>query len=260
MSAATLRAATAAELTKFLRARVVATTTAMLVVGIALLCSSMLLAVRHGDARTSAKMGALVEPGGWVGYLATGSQITAVAGLLGFGVVLSWLMGREFAQGTVSGLFALPVSRDTLAAAKLLVYAGWVVTVSVALTATLVLLGFAFGLGGFDAAAAPLVLRQLLVALLTGLLALPAAWVATLGRGLLPGIAAIVVVVVVAQVAAIAGAGGWFPFATVGLWATDTGTALFAHTAPAQLALVLPVAAAFSLLTTTAWKRLQLDR
>ena len=106
--------------------------------------------------------------------------------------------GPGVSPGHGIGLFALPVSRDTLAAAKLVVYAGWLV-VAVALTVAVLLLGFAFGLCGFDGAAGPLVVRQVLVTLLTGLLALPAAWAATVGRGLLPGIAAVVVVVVVAR-------------------------------------------------------------
>jgi ABC-2 type transport system permease protein len=201
-----------------------------------------------------AKLGALVEPGGWSGYLATASQITATAGLLGFGVVLSWLFGREFTDGTISGLFALPISRGTIARAKLLVYAAWAVAVSSVLVVMIVGLGLALGLGRIPDATAADVARQFAVTILTAAIALPAAWAATLGRGLLGGIGTIIGVVVVAQVAAISGLGAWFPFAAPGLWAAGSDVSA------AQLALVVPVAVGFGLLVTLSWRRLQLDR
>jgi ABC-2 type transport system permease protein len=201
-----------------------------------------------------AKLGALVEPGGWSGYLATASQITATAGLLGFGVVLSWLFGREFTDGTITGLFALPISRGTIARAKLLVYAAWAVAVSSVLVVMIVGLGLALGLGRIPDATAADVARQFAVTILTAAIALPAAWAATLGRGLLGGIGTIIGVVVVAQVAAISGLGAWFPFAAPGLWAAGSDVSA------AQLALVVPVAVGFGLLVTLSWRRLQLDR
>jgi len=97
--------------------------------------------------------------------------------------------------------------------------------------------------------------RQLALTLVTALLAFPAAWASTLGRGLLPGIATTILLVVVAQVVVIAGAGAWFPVAAPALWALTPSTVSLA-----QLALVLVVPIAFGLLTTRSWSRLQLDR
>jgi ABC-2 type transport system permease protein len=88
-----------------------------------------------------------------------------------------------------------------------------------------------------------------------GLIALPAALLATLGRGLLTGIGAVAVIVVVAQISVFAGAGPWFPLATPALWAIDpTGVPAAAW----AFVPVLPVAAAT--FTAVAWRRLQLDR
>ena len=250
-----MRAALVAEGTKLLRARVPIVTTIMLTVGIGLLCASMLLAVRAADAdpRLAAKLGALVDPGGWAGYLATVSQVTAVAGLLGFGVVLSWLHGREFADGTITGLFALPTGRGTIAVAKLIVYGLWAIAVSGLLLAAVVLFGLSFGLGIPDVSWAPIGV-QLGVTVLTACLALPAAWVATLGRGLLSGIGCVIGIVVTAQIAAISGLGPWFPVAAPGLWAAG------APVEWGQLLLTLPVALLFAVFTAVAWRRLQLDR
>ncbi|MBX3100437.1 MAG: ABC transporter permease [Salinibacterium sp.] len=249
-------AALSTEADKFFRSRVTLATTVMQTLGIGILLGSMLLAVQRADAQTIAKFGALANPGGWPGYLTSSSQVTAVAALLGFGVVLSWLFGREFADGTITGLFALPVGRGTLALAKVGIFFAWAVIVSIGLVVALVGLGFVFGLGALPMSAWPAIARQLIVTLLTALLALPAAWVATLGRGLLPGIGTTIGTVVLAQVAAIGGFGAWVPFAAPGLWAISGGLAV----SPGQLMLVVPVSAAFITLTVLAWRRLQLDR
>jgi ABC-2 type transport system permease protein len=251
-----MRAALVAEATKFLRARVPIVTTIMLTAGIGLLCASMLFAVHAADAdpRLAAKLGALVDPGGWAGFLATVSQVTAVAGLLGFGVVLSWLFGREFADGTITGLFALPTGRGTIAVAKLLVYVLWALVVSVLLPVVVVLLGMGFGLGAPESSSWAPFGVQLAVTVLTACLALPAAWAATLGRGLLGGIGCVIGVVVIAQIAALGGLGAWFPFAAPGLWAAGVPVSWV------QLLLVLPVVLLFGALTVIAWRRLELDR
>ncbi|GAA5029093.1 ABC transporter permease [Actinopolymorpha pittospori] len=247
------------EARKFASARVGQVATAMLVVGIAAICAGMVMAAAKDDPQLAGKLALLHDPGGWAGYLTTASQISAVAGLLGFGVVLSWLVGREFAEGTITGLFALPVSRRAILAAKLAVYGGWVVAVAAVLVLALLGLGFAVALGPLGPDVVPLLLRQFLVTLLTGLLALPAALVATLSRNVLAGVGTVLGLVVAAQVAAIVGAGGWFPFAMPGIWSTST-TPAFAGALPLQCALVLVVGTLCVVLAADSWRRLQLDR
>jgi ABC-2 type transport system permease protein len=249
-------AAVATEWAKLVRAPIVRTTTVLLVAGIALMCSSMLLAVHTADPQFAAKLGALINPGGWAGFLAAAAQVTAAAALLGFGTVLSWLFGREFTEGTITGLFALPVHRTTIALAKLVVYSAWCVITSVALLATLVLGGWAFGLGALPLDALPALGRQFLLAVLTGALAVPVAWIATIARSTIAGIGTAIGILVVAQVAVIAGAGGWFTFSAPGLWAVSGGESVSAG----QLFLVVPLVVVFVLLTTFHWHRLQLDR
>ena len=74
-------------------------------------------------------------------------MISAPAALLGFGVVLSWMIGREFADETVSGLYGLPVSRREIAIAKLGVFLAWVVSIAVLLTLGCAATGLALGHG-----------------------------------------------------------------------------------------------------------------
>ena len=91
---------------------------------------------------------------------------------------------------------------------------------------------------------------------MSALLAMPAAWVATLGRSLLAGVGAAVGLLVVAQVGALTGAGPWIPFAAPALWAM-TGEA---EVSAAQLSLSVMTGLVFAALIVAAWSRLQLDR
>ena len=183
------------------------------------------------------------------------AQVTSAAALLGFGVALSWLFGREFIDGTISGLFALPVSRPAIAAAKLGVYVVWAVFVATVLVVILGVVGLVLGLGPLDTGVLAALARQHLLTVLTAILAVPSAWAATLGRGHLPGIATTIGLIVIAQVMVVAGTGAWFPIAAPALWALSPS----AVTA-AQLCFVAVVPAHFVPATLITWHRLQLDR
>lgn len=97
--------------------------------------------------------------------------------------------------------------------------------------------------------------RLFVLTVLSGALAVPAAWAATLGRGLLPGITVIIGIIASAQVLVVAGAGAWYPAVAPALWAMDPTSVSIA-----QLGLVVIVAAGFAAATVGSWTRLQLDR
>ncbi|GAB3130867.1 ABC transporter permease [Marisediminicola antarctica] len=251
-------AALEAEWLKFRSALVPRVATAALVLGIAALSSSFALVAGQPESLMAAKLNALVVGTGWTALVSLASQITAVGGLLGFGVVLAWLFGREFADGVIAGLFALPVRRGTTAAAKLLVYAGWALALSAALVGVILGIGLALGFGAPTSADAGSMARLFVIALLTAGLALPAALVATIARGYLAPIGSVIALVAIAQIAVVLGAGGWFPWAAPGLWAGLSGVDATSRVTLLQLLLVVPVAAASVALTTRAWARLQL--
>lgn len=243
------------ELRKLLRSPVGAIATASVVAGIGALCGGMLLAAASGDPQVIAKLGPGAV-GGWTGLLAVAAQITGAGGLVAFGVVLSWLFAREFADGTVTGLFGLPVSRAAIAVAKLIVYAVWAVVISVALVPVLVATAIISGFGVPDADAWSGLARQIGLGILTAANALPVALLASVTRSILGGVAATIGLVVVAQVSVMAGAGGWMPLAAPALWAMSGGTGA----SPIQLALACGVGTMFAAGTVGVWHRLQLDR
>ncbi len=226
-----------------------------IVIGISVLTGSMLLAVHSDDPQLLAKLGP-VASGDWNGFLLGAAQITGAGGLGGFAVVLAWMFGREFGDGTITGLFALPIRRSTLALAKVLVYATWALVMSVLLGLVLILVGAGSGLGALSDDNWATLARQVALGVMSAAIALPVAWAATLSRSVLGGVSVAIGLVVVAQVSVLAGLGGWMPLAAPALWALSGGT----ETSPIQLLLVVPFAAAAILATALAWRRMQLDR
>ena len=247
--------ALAVEARKARSSRVLWWTGALFVLGVTGLASAMVAAARSGDTEIVAKIGPQAATGDWAAMLTVAAQITSAAGVLAFGVGISWLTGREFADGTIAGLFGLPVSRSATAAAKLVVFIGWAVGVAAALTVLLLAAGFAIGLGTPDANAIAGLGRQLALGALTALIATPAGWAASIGRGLLPGIAVTVGILVIAQVSVLADFAAWVPIVAPAFWAIhpDAGTSI-------ALVAVPSVPLIFGAATIVAWQRLQLDR
>ena len=247
--------AAAVEFRKARSSRVLVWTGALLAVGVTVLAAAMVLAARSGHPEITAKLGPRAASGDWPAFLSVAVQVTSAAGVLAFGVGISWLYGREFTDGTIPGLFGLPVSRSAIAGAKLLVYLAWALLVALALVVLLLGAGIAVGLGAPDAEVLVGLARQLALGALTALIAVPCGWAASLGRGLLPGLAVAVAILVISQVSVIADFASWVPFVAPAFWAIhpDVQTAV-------ALAAVPIVPAIFGAATILVWRRLQLDK
>lgn len=251
--------ALAVEWSKFHRSPVSGSTTLILALGVMAVTGASVASV-GADGLLAAKSQVLIGDGGWAGLFGIAGQVVAAGGMLGFGVMAGWMHGREFTDGTVAALFAHPVSLRSVATAKLVLYLAWALAVSVAVTIALLALGAVLALGGsagFESGAAARPAATLLVvSVLTALLALPCAWVATLTRGYLAAVGAAITIVVLAQMSVLLGLGGWFPFAAPGLWVVQAGA--LDVTTVTQLAMALPVAAAAAALTLRTWANLTL--
>jgi ABC-2 type transport system permease protein len=251
----TLHIALAVEARKAVASRVIPWTSGILILGLAALTGGLLAAASAGDERILARLGPLAETHGWTLLVGTAAQILAAGGFGACGILIAWLYGREFADGTVGGLFALPVPRSSIAVGKLLVFLGWALTMAVALTVLLGLIGAAAGLPSSDPGNAIQLLRIPALTLLTAFLAVPAGWVASVARSILAGIAATIVLLIVAQVSAVLGVGVWVPLIAPALWAIAPDTVPW----PALLG-VAAVPVVFGGATALTWARMQLDR
>jgi ABC-2 type transport system permease protein len=250
-----MSAALRAELVKLAASLVGRAATVAVVAGTTGLAAVMLWAVRSGDPGVVAKLGTAATDD-WNGYIGAATQVTGAGGLLGAGLVLGWMVGREFSDRAIHGLFALPIGRATLVGAKLLAFGIWAAAVAVTLPTVLVIVGALAGLGTPDEDALRALARLAVVSAAGALLATPVALAATLGRSVLAPVGVSVALLVVAEVSVIAGAGGWMPLAAPTLWAVTDGVAATLG----QTALVIPFAAVWVGASLLAWHRLQLDR
>ncbi|WP_028051022.1 ABC transporter permease [Cellulomonas sp. URHD0024] len=205
-----------------------------------------------------AKIAGMVQGTGWDAVTAGFGQVVSVLWLLGTGIVAAWSCGREFSDRTLGQLLALPTSAGRIAMAKLGSVLVWAASTVVAAAALTLVGGAAAGLG------APTVddLRSLGTGVLAGVaaawLALPFAWVATVGRGYLPAVGALLGVVLVSQVVVLLGGGAWFPWAVPSLLVGTGGETAAVAVSPVGVALVVVVGALAWGVTVRAWARLQL--
>lgn len=250
-----MNAAYAVEALKLRRSRVVAVATGALLLVPALLARGFLLAGERGGADPMSAKASLLLPGvGWTGYLGGLIQIYATAGVLGSGIVVGWCFAREYADRTVVSLYASATPRTCVARAKLVLLAAWSVAVGIGVPAAAALIGIASGLGSPDVADGRVLGRLTALAILSGLLALPVALPASIGRGYLPAVGGLLVLIVAAQVAMVSGAGTWWPWTVPAVWAMGTDAGM-EPVAPARLAAVLVVAAAGATATVAWWRR-----
>ena len=162
----------------------------------------------------------------WPAYFAFLAQAATVGGFVLFAFVIAWVFGREFSDGTVRYLLALPTSRATIIAAKLVVVTLW----CGALTALATLLGLAtgavLGLPGWSADSLWQGLGHVWGgAALTLLIVMPLALLAGVGRGYLAPLGFAMLMLILAQVIGATGRGAWFPWSIPALYAQVAGSA-----------------------------------
>jgi ABC-2 type transport system permease protein len=244
------------ELLKFRRSPVVLATTALIVILVPLLCLGFFAAANGNAAGAiAAKARAMGIGAGWQGYLDLLAQMVAVTLFIGPGVVVAWTFGREHADRTFPSLFALPVSRRSIATAKFLVLLGWGAVLTTLLLAAAMVAGLAARVGslaGTDVATA--LGRIWLAGLLTTVIALTVGYVASVGRGYLPAIGALILLTMFAQIAVTLGTGAWFPYAAPGLYAV-AGAEGVADVNAIQLLLVPASTVAVAWATVRWWQR-----
>lgn len=216
-----MRAAFRAEWLKLRRSTVTRTVSVAAIVAIPAMSFGVFwVAVNGGFGPLAVKADGLIQGEGWDGYLNAAGQITAAALFIAVGIAAAWVFGREHADRTFPALFSLAVTRGQIALAKFGVLLVWSAVVSVGMVTLTLAIGALAGVGaqptsGIGAATVEL----LAIAVLSCLLAMTMGFVASLGRGYLPAIGALIAIVAVAQIAVLFGTGPWFPYTVPGLMA-----------------------------------------
>ncbi|MBT8225403.1 MAG: ABC transporter permease subunit [Dactylosporangium sp.] len=186
----------------------------------------------------------------WAGLLGFLAQVIAVGCLLLFAFIVTWVFGREFADGTARYLLALPVSRTTIVLAKFTLITLWALALAGWLIGLVLGVGWLMHLPGWSADVALDGVGSALIAALLMLLAVaPVAVIACLGRGYLAPLGSALGAMVVAQIAAVLGWGALVPWS---IPAVAAGLAPDAAVGPASLG-IIGLTGLAGLIGTIAW-------
>jgi len=145
-------------------------------------------------------------------------------GVLLLAVIAAYVFGREYVEGTLKNMLALPVARAWFVLAKFVVVAVWWAVLVAAILAESLVVGWALELPGFSAAVLGSGAGDVFLAAAVGYLLTPVvAWIATLGRGYLPPLGFAMLMLVLGNVFGATGWGRWFPWSVVPLYAGVAG-------------------------------------
>ena len=155
----------------------------------------------------------------WNAYLGLFGELIGAGGFILFVLIISWVFGREFTDGTLKDLLAVPVPRGSIVLAKFILVAAW----SAVMTLVILCAGFVLGaIIQLPGGAAGVILHGIgvlsVTACLSIVLVLPFALFASIGRGYLLPIGLAILILMMTNVVAIAGWGEYFPWAIAGLY------------------------------------------
>ncbi len=190
----------------------------------------------------------------WPTFLSMLAQAIAIGGIILFSLVGSWVFGREFVDGTMKDLMAIPVSRGTIVLAKFIVVVVW----SLALMLETYLISMALGLViGMPLGTTQVILDGSLTVVLTSLLVvivvMPVAFFASIGRGYLLPIGIAIIGLMTGNIIVLIGWGYLYPWSIPALFANvaKRGSDLI----PASYLLVIVTGLVGVFCTYLWWKR-----
>ena len=160
----------------------------------------------------------------WPTFFSVLAQAIAIGGVIVFSIVTAWIFGREFSDHTAKDLLALPVAREQIVTAKLIVVSAWALITSIWIYLAGLLIGNLVDMPGWSRALAWQSFSDvLLTAALTLLLMTPVAFIASMGRGYLPPLGWAVLTIFLSQIVAATGWGDWFPWSVPALFSGVVG-------------------------------------
>lgn len=176
------------------------------------------------------KANLVVGSADWSGYLLLMVAFTALGGFFFFCLAISWTFGREFTDGTLKDLLAVPVPRFSILLAKFIVVALWCTALIVETYIVGLILGAVIGLPG----GSPAVILHgtgllAITAVMSITLVMPFGFFASLGRGYLLPIGIAVLTVILGNLSITLGWGEYFPWSVPALILQETPITPFSY-------------------------------
>jgi ABC-2 type transport system permease protein len=164
------------------------------------------------------KANLVVGSADWPGYLTLMIEFTALGGFFFFCLAISWTFGREFTDGTMKDLLAVPVPRFDIILAKFIVTALWCTALIVETTIVGLILGAIIRLPG----CLPAVILHgtslmAITTLMAIMLVLPFGFLASVGRGYLLPIGIAILTLILGNLSITLGWGEYFPWSVPAL-------------------------------------------
>jgi ABC-2 type transport system permease protein len=149
----------------------------------------------------------------WPSYIGMEIAIISMMGIFLFSLMESWIFGREFAEGTLKDMLAVPISRGTILAGKFIVLTAVCLVMTVETILVALAAGALLNLPQYSSALVTEgILKLLLAAGMVLLVNTPFAFFASAGKGYLLPIGLTILAVVAANVASALGWGDVFPW------------------------------------------------
>lgn len=211
------------------------------------------IAGRSAVMKTKASM---IGNGDWKSLLEFIIQMILTVGTIGFGLVTSWVFGREYSEKVIKDIIALPISRPTLVISKLIVAFIWSMLLSLILFIAGILTGLMVNLTGWNET---LVFQTFIIymecAVLNFLLCSLVAFIASVGRGYLLAIGYVILILIITQIifVGIPWISIYLPWALPALHSGIAGEAAPLPTAGSYLIYTITIVS--GLIATTAWWR-----
>jgi ABC-2 type transport system permease protein len=189
------------------------------------------------QARRLGLMGAKAQLFGgsadWPNFFNLMLLLMSIGGLVIFGFIYVWIFGREFNEKTVYDMLSLPTSRVTIVTAKIITGAYWSAALILLVFVLMLGLGAILQLPGWSIATILNGLSNMLVTgLLTIVLGITFALVASVTRGYLMAVGCIFLVLLLGQVISRLGYGQFFPWIIPMLYSGATEALTGATTTP----------------------------
>jgi ABC-2 type transport system permease protein len=222
-------AALQTEFTKVLKSRMLPVTI-LFFAFIALMMGMIMLAARHPEiASKSAILStktSFISQASWFAYNGLLIQLGLVLGVLGPGIVVIWIFGREYSDRVIKDILALPVSRGKIVTAKFITALAWSSLLLIVLYGTGILAGFAVKLEGWDKVAFNNNLVKFsLSSLMTIILFTPVAFITSVSRGYLLPIGFLILILIITQLSFVGlpAITPYFPWAVPGIYSGAAG-------------------------------------
>ena len=166
----------------------------------------------------------------WSGYLNLMIEFTALGGFFFFCLAISWTFGREFTDGTLKDLLAVPVPRFAILLAKFSVAALWCATLILETAVVGLALGALIRLPGGSPA---IILHGIgllaVTSVMSIILILPFGFFASLGRGYLLPIGIAMLALILGNLSITLGWGEYFPWAVPAMLLQEANIGLFSY-------------------------------